>query len=80
MTASAAGLAVEGTRWRAVPDLLPADYPLLFLPKAPAEFAEILLKSMVYDGTRLRECFIEHFTEERHLEKLRALLIETSAE
>lgn len=66
--ALAFGLPVITTRWRAVPDMLPADYPGLVDIKSPEQIAEKLLLFSASDAWGLsRERFLRHFSLERHL-------------
>ncbi len=72
--AMAAGLAVVTTRWRALPELLPADHPGFVPPQQPAAVAAALLAAATQDGTVLRACFEARFTEAGHLRALAAAL------
>jgi glycosyltransferase involved in cell wall biosynthesis len=66
--ALAFGLPVITTRWRAVPDMLPADYPGLVDIKSPKQIAEKLLFWCAADlGSCSRDAFLRRFTLERHL-------------
>jgi glycosyltransferase involved in cell wall biosynthesis len=66
--ALAFGLPVITTRWRAVPDMLPADYPGLVDIKSPAQIAGKLRLLCEMDlSAALRGIFLERFTLERHL-------------
>src|SRR5207302_792470 len=68
--AMAAGLCVVTTRWRALPDLLPADHPGFVPPRDPAAIARALLAAFTRDATGLREVFVARFTEKAHLDRL----------
>ena len=66
--ALAFGLPVVATRWRAVPDMLPADYPGLVDTKSPAQIAEALRRVATADlSAPLRATFLQRFTIERHI-------------
>ena len=73
--AMAAGMTVVTTRWRAIPELLSADYPGYVPVRSPASIAAALLPAMAEDGTSLRELFVNRFTEPAHLEALRKVLV-----
>ena len=68
--AMACGLAVVTTRWRTIPDLLPADYAGFVRPRDPADVAARLIDAATMDGTVLRPCFERHYTEAQHLVRL----------
>jgi glycosyltransferase involved in cell wall biosynthesis len=68
--AMAAGMNVITTRWRALPDLLPADFPGFVPLRDPTAVAEALIAALVRDGTALRTEFNARFTEARHLAAL----------
>jgi glycosyltransferase involved in cell wall biosynthesis len=72
--AMAAGLAIVTTRWRAIPEILPPDYPGFVAPRCPDEIAAKLIAAMNEDGTRLRELFLAQYTLEKHFEGLRKVL------
>lgn len=72
--AMAAGLSIVTTRWRALPDLLPAGYPGLVPVRDPAAVAGALLAAFTWDATALREVFVANFTEEAHLTSLAEVL------
>jgi glycosyltransferase involved in cell wall biosynthesis len=66
--ALAFGLPVITTRWRAVPDMLPADYPGLVDIKSPKQIAERLLFLAASNlGGCSRDTFVRRFTLDRHL-------------
>jgi len=77
--AMAAGLCVVTTRWRALPDLLPAEHPGFVPIRDPAAVAQALIAAFTRDETGLRELFVAHFTEEAHLACLTATLRAISA-
>lgn len=66
--ALAFGLPVITTRWRGVPEMLPANYPGLVDINSPHQVAEKLLFLCASDlGGFSREVFLRRFTLERHL-------------
>jgi glycosyltransferase involved in cell wall biosynthesis len=68
--AMAAGLSVITTRWRALPELLPTDYPG-FVPIAdPAAVAQALISAFQWEATELRATFLARFTERAHAARL----------
>jgi glycosyltransferase involved in cell wall biosynthesis len=69
--AMAAGLSVIATVWRALPEILPPNYPG-FVPirDAPA-VARAIPALFTFDTTVLRERFLSHFTIDTHLRGLR---------
>lgn len=69
--ALAHGLPVVTTRWRSLPEMLPAEYPGLVPIRAPLAVGRALLELMASEsGERLREIFVERFTLEKHLAAL----------
>jgi len=72
--AMAFGLPVVASRWRSIPEFLPADYPGLVEPRQPAAVAAALLALLAHDGASFRELFLERFTLDRHLASLAAAL------
>ena len=73
--AMAFGLSVVATRWRALPEILPADYPGFVGIRDPAAIAECIPNLFEEDGTRLRTRFEERFTAAAHLQRLEAALL-----
>jgi glycosyltransferase involved in cell wall biosynthesis len=75
LEAMGAGLPIVTTRWRAIPELLPADYPHFVPPQAPQEIARVF-SDVVTDGPfeQLRSRFLEFYTAHRHVEFLRTAL------
>jgi len=66
--ALAFGLPVVTTRWRAIPEMLPPDYPGLVDPKSAEQIAKALRRLATEDSVGpLREMFLNRFTLERHL-------------
>ena len=65
------GLPVVTTRWRSLPEMLPAGYHGLVPVRAPAQIADALLDLMACEtGEALREIFLGRFTIERHITAL----------
>lgn len=76
--AMAHGLPVVATRWRALPDLLPENYPGLVNVRAPAELAEALVRVPTLElSDPLRRRYEQEYTETRFLERLKAAFLET---
>ena len=74
--AMAFGLAVLTTRWRAIPEILPSDYAGFVDPQQPAQIADVLEWLAVLDaGVLLRARYLEQFSEQSHLEQLRAAVL-----
>ena len=73
--AMAFGLPVITTRWRGLPELLPAGYQGIVEPHSPEQIAGKFLKlaDAEYDPT-LREHFLRNFTHERFAENFKAAL------
>lgn len=68
LEALSVGLPVITTRWRSIPELLPAGYPWLAPPGAPDKLAAIIMKFLAEPKRlRLREHFLQGFTLEKHL-------------
>jgi glycosyltransferase involved in cell wall biosynthesis len=73
--AMACGLTIVTTRWRGIPELLPADHPGFVMPRSPEAVAEALTKALTDEGaTQLRSEFVTRFTEARYLQTLREAL------
>lgn len=69
--ALAYGLPLVITRWRSLPEILPAGYPGLVPVRSPQEVATALLHLMVTEcGESLRAIFLARFTLEKHLATL----------
>jgi glycosyltransferase involved in cell wall biosynthesis len=79
--AMAAGMTVVTTRWRAIPELLPTEYPGLVPVRSPEAVAEALIRALDRDDAeQLRNHFVVQFTEQQHVASLRrALLLTTEA-
>jgi glycosyltransferase involved in cell wall biosynthesis len=72
--AIAYGLPVVTTRWRAIPEILPADYAGFVAPRAPAEVAAALVAAASEDSTGLRDLFLTRYTLAKYLERLRHVI------
>ncbi len=73
--AMAWGLHVVTTRWRTVPELLPADYPGLTAIQSPSELAAALLAAAASDyDSRLRARFLERYAKERFVAHMHRVL------
>ncbi len=71
MEALAFGLPIVTTRWRAIPAMLPENYPGLVDIKSPAQIAEKLRLLCAGDlSLSLRETFLNRFNLERHLDNM----------
>ncbi|HEX7571298.1 MAG TPA: glycosyltransferase [Verrucomicrobiae bacterium] len=71
--ALAFGLPIVATRWRAIPDMLPPDYPGLVDPQSPAQIAAALRRIAPLDfSAMLRESFVHRFTIEQHIAAMAA--------
>lgn len=69
--AMAFGLPIVTTRWRSLPEMLPADYPGLVADQAVEPIARALIELMTQEtGERLRQLYLDRFTLERHLTSL----------
>ena len=69
--AMAFGLPIVTTRWRSLPEMLPADYPGLVATQSPDEIAgALLMLARQKTGENLRENFLAQFTLNRHLTRL----------
>jgi glycosyltransferase involved in cell wall biosynthesis len=66
--ALAFGLPIVTTHWRAIPEMLPPDYPGIVDPKSPGQIADALVRLATSDFAEpLREMFLRRFTIEQHL-------------
>jgi glycosyltransferase involved in cell wall biosynthesis len=76
LEAMAAGLAIVATRWRAIPEMFPADYPGLVPAHAPQlAAAQLVALAAGETGLSLRQRFLEHFTLERYVDGLEHALL-----
>lgn len=70
------GLPVVTTRWRAIPEMVPAGQPGLIEPRSPEQVAEALMEVVrKADPAVFRRNFEERFRIEAHLNRLRAVLL-----
>jgi glycosyltransferase involved in cell wall biosynthesis len=69
--AMAFGLPIVTTRWRSLPEMLPANSPGLVANQSPDEIAAALLAVLMREtGENLRKNFLSQFTLEHHLADL----------
>jgi len=68
--AMAAGLCVVTTRWRALPDLLPADYPGFAPIQNPGAISKALSAAFQWDTGELRAAFLAQFAEDKYVKGL----------
>jgi len=77
--AMAFGLDIVTTRWRSIPELLPAGYPGIVAPQAPDQIAAACERFLAAQPTtRLRERFLAHYTVEHCAERIRAAILRES--
>ena len=68
MEALAYGLPIVSTRWRAIPEMFPPDYPGLVDPKSPKQIGAALRRVALEDqAAGLRDLFLRRFTIEQHV-------------
>lgn len=73
--AMAFGLPTLTTKWRSIPEMLPAGYPALVEPQSPKEIARVLRELLTANPCRaLREQFLRRFTLEQHLRGMAAAI------
>jgi len=80
--ALAFGLPIVTTRWRAIPEMLPPDYPAIVDPKSPEQIAAALRRLASMDVAEpLRDSFIRRFTIEQHIAAMAAAIrsVETAS-
>ena len=69
------GVPVIASRWRSVPELLPADYNAVVDPRAPDQIADAILRIMLtQSGRKVRQRFVERYRLDKHLTNLAAAL------
>jgi len=69
--AMAFGLSIVASRWRSIPEIMPAGWPGLVQPRNPPEIANALLAVMGCDSAQMmRDHFLHRFTAERYLTEL----------
>jgi glycosyltransferase involved in cell wall biosynthesis len=75
--AMAFGLPVISTRWRAIPDVLPVEYPCLIDIRDTARAAELLLSLAGQPGPfeELRAHFLKCYSDRQHIRRLRDALL-----
>ena len=73
--AMAYGLPIVTTSWRMIPEILPQSYPGIVAPQAPGQLAEALKAATTESGDPLRTHFLEHYTSERFIERIRTALL-----
>ncbi len=77
LEAMACGLAIVTTSWRAIPEILPPEYPGFVPPRAPQQIAAAFQSLFKRDGAAaLRARFLSQFTERRCLASLESALRE----
>ena len=77
--ALAYGIPTVATRWRALPEILPANYPGFVETRAPLQISDALERLAGLDlGKDLRAHFLANFTIERHILKLQRTILETN--
>src|SRR5581483_7628822 len=75
LEAMAFGLEIITTRWRAIPEILPPEYPGFVPPRTPQEIAAVLRLCFTHDGAEaLRARFVEKFVEERYAARMAEVL------
>ena len=71
LEAMAFGLPIIASRWRSIPELMPADHPGLIPPRDPAQIATALVKLLAKPSfENLRNHFLSQFTVEKYLSAL----------
>lgn len=76
LEAMAYGLPIVCSNWRTLPEIVPPDYGHIVPPQAPADLARALI-SILGEGydPRLRSRFLELYTDELFVAKIRAALL-----
>lgn len=75
--ALAAGLPVVTTRWRAIPEIMPAELASFAAPRSPGSVAAKLAEMIAPAApkfTELRQRFLTHYAAGRYVEAMRAAL------
>ena len=71
LEAMAYGLPVITTRWRAIPEMFPEEYPGLLEPKEPGAICRLLLSNDLLEWRqRLRDHFVACYSLSAHIESL----------
>jgi len=79
--AAAYGLSAVVTRWRAIPEIQPPDYPGFVEPKAPAQIADALERLALTDlAEPLRARFLARFSEASHMDQLREAILSAESQ
>ena len=74
--AMAFGLSIVTTSWRAIPEILPQDYPILVSSHSPQQIAAAFQMLFSNAGSfELRQHFLRNFTEHRHLELMESVCL-----
>lgn len=75
--AMAYGLPVVVTNWRGVPEVLPPGYEHIVPPQSSLHLARALVSLLGDEGydSRLRRHFLEHYTDEMFIGKIRTALL-----
>jgi glycosyltransferase involved in cell wall biosynthesis len=68
------GLPLVTTRWRAIPEVLPPDYPGFVPPQSPEAIAAALVAAASEEGSTLRGHFLARYTLGNYLRELRTQL------
>ena len=74
LEAMAYGLQIITTRWRAIPEMLPADHPGFCTPRDPADVATKLIAICAQDALPLREHFLTSYTACQYVAMLDAAI------
>ena len=78
--AMAYGLPVVASRWRALPELFPAEYPWLVEVQDPNPLAATMARvAQSTPGDSLRQHYLRHFTREAYVQRLKATLLAVSS-
>jgi glycosyltransferase involved in cell wall biosynthesis len=75
LEAMAAGLNVIATSWRALSEILPVGYRGFVRERDPRAISEVIPRLFSEDANDLRTRFLERFSAECHLERLRDALL-----
>ncbi len=78
LEAMAYGLQIVTTRWRAIPEMLPADHPGFCNPRDPADIATKLLAVCADVAHPLRDHFLASYTARQYVAMLDTALRATS--
>jgi glycosyltransferase involved in cell wall biosynthesis len=74
--AMAFGLPIVTTRWRSLPEMLPADYAGLVAIRSPGQIAAAMLNLVTQEtGERFRQMFLARFTLDAHLARLAEAIV-----